>query len=835
MQEKPMNRALKLILPIGLISFAIVVSISLWIVFSLQQAILLERQANEVQSSVDDLYQYIQESESSQRGYLLTRQDEYLTEYMSTVQKMPDLVESLKDKIHSTDPNENYVPKLEELISEKLDDLKNPLTSASQGQELMSDIRSVLDKIDHQAKREAVRHERFLNRYAPLLIATIIVGSLITLALVILFAYVSRQEIRRRAKNEKDLQQAQEAALVASKMKSKFLATVSHEIRTPLNGIIGMSDIIRSRLKEPEHRRFIEIIHSSGNALLKIVNDILDFSKVEAGKMEFEYSEFSALDVVQSSAELFSAKAREKNLSILTYVDPEMPAVLLGDASRIGQVLRNLISNAIKFTHSGGVLIKARHRLQAGKKVTVRFEVQDTGIGVSAENQRLLFQAFNQVHSEGQSHQDGTGLGLSICKGIVENMNGRIEIESSEKQGSLFWFEVQLKAGSDVKLADSFKIKERGQRLLCVGKNVLLDQIVAMYTSEMVLNARSEEAFPDDWWNDYDSVLINMEDFSDQELKQNLFNENAKGKTVVLIAKDQFKDQFDDISLLNSPTLPFIFLRNPFTREQFFAALNGERAQDEVPLETDIEIKNSDDGPLILLVEDNPTNQLVAQTLLEQLGCRVHVVANGAEAIEALERVSYSLVFMDCQMPVKDGFEATRDIRRREGSLGMHTPIVAMTANAMESDREKCLLSGMDDFISKPLKYMDLSNILNATLEKKQNSAVDWTVLSELAKNTNPVVVKRLIQSFLTTLPQTLGHIEKAITEENGKELGRWAHQLKASSASLGALELSDLCHQLENESEGTQSVQPVKTIAKQLLSKGNEVLSVFKEQNYYL
>jgi hypothetical protein len=541
------------------------------------------------------------------------------------------------------------------------------------------------------------------------------------------------------------------------------------------------------------------------------------------------------LEVVQSSAELFSAKAREKNLSILTYVDPEMPAVLLGDASRISQVLRNLISNAIKFTHSGGVLIKARHRMQAGKKVTVRFEIQDTGIGVSAENQRLLFQAFNQVHSEGQSRQDGTGLGLSICKGIVENMNGRIEIESSEKQGSLFWFEVQLKAGSDAKLAESFKIKERGQRVLCVGKNILLDQIIAMYTSEMALNARSEESFPENWWNDYDSILINMEDFSDQELKQNLLIENAKGKTIILIAKDQFKDQFDDISPLNSQNLPFIFLRNPFTREQFFAALNGERAQDEVPLESAVEIKNSDDGTLILLVEDNPTNQLVAQTLLEQMGCRVHVVADGAEAIEALERVSYNLVFMDCQMPVKDGFEATRDIRRRESGLGMHTPIVAMTANAMESDREKCLLAGMDDFISKPLKYMDLSNVLNATLERKQNSAVDWTVLSELAKNTNPVVVKRLIQSFLKTLPQTLGHIEKAITEDNGKELGRWAHQLKASSASLGALELSELCNKLENESETIESAQPVKTIAQQLLSKGNEVLLIFKEQNYYL
>lgn len=840
-----MNRLLKLILPIGLLSFAIVVGISLWTVYSLRNAIVFEREANAIQNNLDDLFQYIQTSESSQRGYLLTGKDEYLSEYLNTTPRILPTLTALKIKLGATPSYQIPTSKIEMLVAQKLEELKLTIilrqsrrgseaiavTKTDQGKELMTEIRSLLDKIDQSAKLEAIRHEGGVRIYSSVLTASIAIGSLITLILIILFAYISRMEIRRRAKNEEELRAAQEAALVASKMKSKFLATVSHEIRTPLNGIIGMSDILRSRLKESENKRFIGIIHDSGNALLRIVNDVLDFSKIEAGKMEFEYSEFSAINTVESSAELFSAKAREKSLSILTFVDAEIPYSLLGDSTRIAQILRNLISNAIKFTHAGGVLVKARHRFQAGRKIAVRFEVQDTGIGISKENQAILFQAFTQVHDESKSNVEGTGLGLSICKGLIENMNGQFGLESQENHGSTFWFEIPLKSIGEEKISSRVQYNRKYKSLLCLGKNELLDQVVSLYAAELGLQVRNEETFVESHLNIHDLILINIEDFSSEELNLILKNNHLKEKAIALVATNQF----DDISELVEENLTVSFLRKPFTRDQFCAVISNEWTQSEIKEETPAKIASGEPGQIVLLVEDNPTNQIVAETLLKQMGFQIHIVANGAEAIEALTRVSYALVLMDCQMPVMNGFDATKAIRHRETSLGIHTPIVAMTANAMDSDREKCLASGMDAFISKPFKSSDFSSVVSEFVLPKKNDPINWEVLKNLAQDTNTKVVKRLIQSFLVTLPKALSAIEKAIAEGNNKELGRWAHQLKASSATLGASKLSLLCDHLEEGTNSSLDIEQLKGTATDILTKGNEVLIIFKNQNHYL
>ncbi len=832
-------------MPVGLLSFAVVVSISLWTVYSLRNAIIFEREANAIQSNLDDLFQYIQTSESSQRGYLLTGKEEYLSEYLNATPKILPTLATLKLKLGATPSYQVVTSEIAILVAQKLEELKLTIilrqskkgseaiaiTRTDQGKELMTEIRNLLEKIDQSAKLEAIRHEGGIRTYSSVLTTSIAIGSFITLILIILFAYISRMEIRRRAKNEEALRAAQEAALVASKMKSKFLATVSHEIRTPLNGIIGMSDILRSRLKESENKRFIGIIHDSGNALLRIVNDVLDFSKVEAGKMEFEYSEFSAINTVESSAELFSAKAREKNISILTFVDAEIPSSLLGDSTRIAQILRNLISNAIKFTQTGGVLVKARHRFQAGKKVAVRFEVQDTGIGISKENQAILFQAFTQVHDESKSNVEGTGLGLSICKGLIENMNGQFGIESQENHGSTFWFEIPLESIGEEKISSRFQYNQKYKSILCHGKNELLDQVIALYAAELGFQVRSEETFAESDLDVHDLILINIEDFTFEELNLILKNNRLKEKAIVLVATNQF----DDISELVEGNSTVSFLRKPFTRDQFFAVISNEWTQSEMKEDSPIKIASDQRGQIVLLVEDNPTNQIVAEILLKQLGLQVHIVANGAEAIEALTRVSYALVLMDCQMPVMNGFDATKAIRHRETSLGIHTPIVALTANAMDFDREKCLASGMDAFISKPFKSSDFLSVVNKFILPKKNDPVNWQVLKKLAQDTDPKVANRLIQSFLTTLPNALSAIEKAIAEGNCKELGRWAHQLKASSATLGASELSQLCDHLEEDSNLSLDIDQLKSTATDILAKGNEVLIIFRNQNHYL
>ena len=434
------HRYLNIALPVALLTLIGVALFSSWSIYQLREGIRYERQANFIKENVHNVYELIQGAESSQRGYLLTGKTEYLATYMTSFPEIPKAVEQLKRSVAFLPDHQAPLTELDELLAKKLDELKLTVVlqqnereddalamiQTDRGEALMNRIHAVLDGIDRDARREALVHQTFVRRYASVLNLTIGLGTALTLVLVLMFAFFTRDEIKRRTRSEQELRAAQDAALIASKLKSQFLATVSHEIRTPLNGIIGMSDLLRARVKEPEHRRFVDIIHNSGNALLKIVNDILDFSKIEAGRIDFEFSEFSLLDSVEATVELYSAQAREKKLALVSYVDPSVPAKVVGDTSRISQILRNLISNALKFTNVGGVTIRAKVTARASDKSLVRFEVHDTGRGIAPEYHRLLFQPFNQVTEGGRN--EGTGLGLSICKDLAEAMGrcGRI-------------------------------------------------------------------------------------------------------------------------------------------------------------------------------------------------------------------------------------------------------------------------------------------------------------------------------------------------------------------------------------------------------------------------
>jgi two-component system sensor histidine kinase/response regulator len=393
------HRSLNIALPIALLMLIGVALFSSWSIYQLREGIRYERQSNYIKENVHNLYELIQGAESSQRGYLLTGKTEYLATYMTSFPEIPKAVEQLKRSVVFLPDHQPAITELDELLAKKLDELKLTvvlqqaekeddalaLIQTDRGEALMNRLHAVLDGIDRDARREALVHQTFVRRYASVLNLTIALGTAMTLVLVLLFAFFTRDEIKRRTRSEQELRAAQDAALIASKLKSQFLATVSHEIRTPLNGIIGMSDLLRARMKDPEHRRFIDIIHNSGHALLKIVNDILDFSKVEAGKIDFEFSDFSLIDSIEATVELYSTQARAKNLTLLSYVDPSIPSRVVGDTSRISQILRNLISNAIKFTEDGGVTVRARLFMRSGDKSTVRFEVQDTGRGIARE------------------------------------------------------------------------------------------------------------------------------------------------------------------------------------------------------------------------------------------------------------------------------------------------------------------------------------------------------------------------------------------------------------------------------------------------------------------
>jgi two-component system, sensor histidine kinase and response regulator len=852
-----------------MVTLIAVAILSSWSIWQLREAIRYERQSYAVQSNVDDLYELVQGAESSQRGYLITGKEEYLNTYLNSFPQIPSTYARLKRSVRNLPLRPNQIAELDDLLNKKLEELKLTvilqqsekeddalaLFQTDRGENLMTKLHEALDAIDHLAVQDAQVHEAFVRRYGTLLIVAIGGGSLLTLVLVLVFAFLARDEIQERIRSERELRSAQDAALVASKLKSQFLATVSHEIRTPLNGIIGMSDLLRVRLKDPEQRRFIDVIYNSGNALLKIVNDILDFSKIEAGKIDFEFSEFSLLETVEGTAELFAVKAKEKGLRLLSYVDSNVPHLVLGDASRTSQILRNLISNAVKFTDSGGVVVRVRLRFQSGSKAVVRFEVQDTGCGISETDQQLLFQPFNQVMSPQGARHEGTGLGLSICKDLAISMGGQVGVESKPAQGSTFWFEIPFKDVKSRSLADTQPPIPKSESVVCFSQTPLLDQVVALYASDLHFDARCTDSF-DESIRDFiqsrsATVLVDMEGRTDDELSQLVRGcRSAGARSVVLLGRTQLEELSPK---LRNESFTAI-LGSPFRREQLITILTGsmiENAEGAAAAQLATSGATSsnfvfasalspsstsgDDAPLILLVEDNQTNQLVAELILQGLGYRVHTVANGKEALEALTRITYDVVLMDCQMPVMDGFTATTEIRRQETSTGHHTPVIAMTANALSGDRERCLASGMDDFIAKPFQPSDLNRLLQKWLRPESKSVVDWTVLRELAQKTNETVVTKLIQSFLKTLPASLNEIRNAKEVGDRDALRAWAHQLKSSSASLGAMELNSLCAALESAAEAKEPKEKLDTLSAELLENGESVIESFRSQKRYL